>query len=591
MTKYFKELIKKKADTCGVETMVHFLYANGLRHPDKPAYEWYDADADKICHVTYGELMANVASLGSVLYSRGFKGRRAALIGRTGYPWVLCFLASICSDIIVVPLDPTIGEEEMEKRLRHCKADAMFVADDLSFYADAFDKALKSRTSGTAACEDSVSDAPGQGSEIGAGAERSTLVRDADAFGLDSETGAVPEGDAQAIDEDASGQDCRIIRFSDLPGLLAQGESLLTDGYADWVDDYISEKQPAFMIFTSGTGGKMKAAVIRQENPTLERFVWAGIEADKSKCHLTLPLYHIAGIGDLRGTILVGTTAYLGGGLRYLLKEYAYVKPVTGFMVPAQAELVRGLLQGKSVEEGRKLLGGRFVAIRSSGAPLPGVMRDFFRSYDIDITSDYGMTETCGPVSVSVMKDGRLFSKPGSVGRILDCIEVKIADPNELGHGEVLISGQCVFDGYFEDPEETAKVLKDGWLHTGDIGYVDEDRYLYIVGRKKNVIVTRSGENVIPEEMEDAIRRIPGVKECLVHEKDGKLAVKIYAGAPGEDQKPDLDGEALRESIQEKIGMMNKGNPTYKRILSVEFTDAPLPKTATGKLIRDTGNA
>ena len=524
LSEQFFAYYKKKADTSSIETMVHFLYENGLQHPEKPAYEWYDPISDRICHVTYEELMRDVAALGSALYSRGFRGSTAALIGRTGYPWVLCFLTSIMSDMIIVPLDPDLGKEEMDKRLRHCRADAVFLADELVAYADVFSE-------GT-----------------------------------------------------ASGHENRVIHFSDLNNLLAEGESLLINGFTEWLDDYISEKQRALMIFTSGTGGKMKAAVIRQENLMLERFVWQGIEADQSKCHLTLPLYHIAGIGDLRGTILTGTTAYLGGGLRYLLKEYAYVQPRTGFMVPAPAELVRGLLLGKTVEEGRKLLGGRFVAIRSSGAHLTRKMRDFFNSYGIDITSDYGMTETCGPVSVSVMKNGRLFSKPGSAGRILDSIEVKIDHPDELGHGEILISGPCVFDGYFEDPEETGKVLKDGWLYTGDIGYVDEDRYLYIVGRKKNVIITQSGENVIPEELEENIRMIPGVKECLVYEKDGKLAVKIFAK---DESCSDTDGQGLKGSILEGIRRQNGERPTYKRISITEFTDAPLPKTSTGKIKRN----
>lgn len=146
----------------------------------------------------------------------------------------------------------------------------------------------------------------------------------------------------------------------------------------------------------------------------------------------------------------------------------------------------------------------------------------------------------------------------------------------------MIISGISVFDGYFEDQEETEKILRDGWLHTGDIGRIDEDRYLYIVGRSKNILILSNGENIIPEELEKAVSAIPVVKECLVFKKDEKLAVRIYAGTP----EPELENH-LKDEVRKLNGTM----PAYKQIRIVELAAEPLPKTATGKLKRENFHA
>ena len=512
------ELLRRAGANCSEETLKHFLYLNGLQTPEKPAYEWFDEAQGKVVGVSYLELMSDIAAMGTAFHARGWRGRTLGLIGATSYSWVLAFVTCICSSMTVLPLDPSLSPEELAGRLRHCRS-ALVLAD------------------------------PKKAEQLGA---------------------AVNDGEME------------LYSLSETDALLEEGRRLLEAGDHAWIDNFVSDKQIALMIFTSGTGGKNKAAMIRQENLMAERYVWIGIQANQSKGLLTLPLFHIAGIKDLYGALLTGATLYLCGGLRHLLRDYAYVQPVTTFMVPAQAELVCQMLQGRSAEEARNLLGGHLVALRTSGAPMPERMRALFTAWNIDITSDYGMTETGGPVSVSVMKNGRLFSKPGSVGRILDCLDVRIDHPDENGCGEVIISGISIFDGYFEDPEETEKILRDGWLHTGDIGRIDEDRYLYIVGRSKNILILSNGENIIPEELEKAVSAIPEVKECLVFKKDEKLAVRIYAGTP----EPELENH-LKDEVRKLNGTM----PAYKQIRIVELAAEPLPKTATGKLKRENFHA
>ncbi len=367
------------------------------------------------------------------------------------------------------------------------------------------------------------------------------------------------------------------IPLSEIPGLTEKGRRAAALGERIWIEDDVAEEQPNVMMFTSGTGGKLKLGVLTQESFTLERKVRQGLGMDVSgsKCLITLPFFHIAGLIDLRGCLMLGITAFISSGLKRLLDEYAYVKPEISFMVPAQAMLLYGVLMGKEKEAARNLLGGKLRAIRTSGAPLPQNIRDLFRSYDIEVTSDYGMTETSGPVSVSSMKDGKIVTEPGSVGHVLDCLNVYALNPDENGCGEIVVEGPCVFLEYYKDPEETARIRRDGKIYTGDVGYVDEDGFLFLVGRKKNVIILSNGENIIPEELEKRIYQIPEVKECLVYEEKDKLAVKVYSDCC-------TDGKYLENEIRK----LNDGQPNHKVIRIIHVEKTPLPKTETGKLIR-----
>ena len=368
-----------------------------------------------------------------------------------------------------------------------------------------------------------------------------------------------------------------VIDASNVQDMLKRGCEAFRQGDNSWVDDYVSCDDSNVMIFTSGTGGKLKLAVLTQGSFNLERLVRQGLGMDKShnKCLITLPFYHIAGLIDLRGCLMLGLTAQISQGLKYLLQEYALAKPEIVFVVPAQAMFLYSVLVGKDKQTGRELLGGNLKAIRTSGAPLPQNIRDAFHFFDIEVTSDYGMTETSGPVSVSILKDGKIFTKPGSAGRVLDCLQVYAENPDENGCGEIVIEGPCLFDGYYKDEEETRKVLKNEKLYTGDVGYVDEDNFLFLVGRKKNIIILSNGENIITEELEEMVYQIPEVKECLVFAEGDKLAVKVYDVG--------LDDE---ETLKEKILELNKNQPNHKIIRNVYVSDAPLPKTKTGKILR-----
>ena len=183
------------------------------------------------------------------------------------------------------------------------------------------------------------------------------------------------------------------------------------------------------------------------------------------------------------------------------------------------------------------------------------------------ITQVYGMTETCGDGIINYEQDEKHIR---AVGKPDDHAEYKLDET-----GEICIRGGCVMLGYYKDPEATAAVIdKDGWFHTGDLARVDEDGYYYITGRKKNLIILDSGENVSPEELEGMLEKCPAVQECIVKELGKKIGVVVYCE------------KEHQQTVRDFIAQMNRTVPLYKRIGVVEFSETPLPRNGAGKLVR-----
>jgi long-chain acyl-CoA synthetase len=235
-------------------------------------------------------------------------------------------------------------------------------------------------------------------------------------------------------------------------------------------------------------------------------------------------------------------------------------------------------------------LGGRLRLMISGGSALPPDVMKTFRGLGFNLFEGYGLTEAA-PVLTVNRPGTRLI--PGSVGEPLPGIEVKIADPDERGVGEVVASGPNVMVGYFENPEATAEVVKGGWLHTGDLGKIDEDGRLYIVGRKKEMILGANGENVYPDELEELYRDHPCVKELsIVGLPDGDselvamLAVPDYEARGETDDGEPLPRAEVQARVLEHFRAVSAKLPLWKRVKVVHLTDLELPKTATRKVKR-----
>lgn len=376
-------------------------------------------------------------------------------------------------------------------------------------------------------------------------------------------------------------KDVREYFLEDIDELIARGEKRILNGDAFSEHDFrIYENDPALLLFTSGTGGRTKCAVLLEKNLTPERYLWTPIGMDRYPCLSMLPFCHIAGIKDVIGSLITGTSVFIGSGIRNLIADFLYVQPVCVTMVPVQAKFFAKLLEGSTAARAREILGNRIKMLRLVGAPVSDSIRDEFAQWDIEIHSNYGLSEACGTVSCSYMKDGKLYSKPGSVGHVIEGVDVKINNPDENGDGEILLCGQIVFAGYLNDQEATDKILSDGWLKTGDIGHMDEDRYLFIRGRKKNIILLSSGENIIPEEIEREIADIPYVRECIVYENDNILCARIVTEQEG-------NFELMKTEIEKGVNELNKRLPAAMCLQKVEISEIPLPRTISGKIKRN----
>ena len=211
-----------------------------------------------------------------------------------------------------------------------------------------------------------------------------------------------------------------------------------------------------------------------------------------------------------------------------------------------------------------------------------------FNNLGISLIQGYGLTETSPVISAETDKEKR----PGSVGLALPSLQVKIEDKDENGEGEITVKGPVVMLGYYKNDEETNKVLKDGWFRTGDYGYIDDDGFIYITGRKKDIIVLRNGKNVYPQEIEFLINKIPYVAESLVYSRDKSktdtmLCAKIvYDKEHIKEFLGEKTEKEYKEIIWEEIKKINQTLPVFKHIKNITITTAPLAKTTTQKVKR-----
>ena len=291
-----------------------------------------------------------------------------------------------------------------------------------------------------------------------------------------------------------------------------------------------------------------------------------------------LPVHHAYCLSmDVLKGFSTGAVVCINDSLIRMVKNIKLFRPNLILMVPLMIETIAKKLEdaaGLPPEIVKKeVFGEQFHTICSGGAYLPPAMVDLFAKYGIAILQGYGMTECSPVISTTVSWDIR----KGTVGRLLPNCEAKTV--NE----ELWVRGSSVMQGYYKMPEETAEALADGWLRTGDLGYVDEEGFVYLTGRKKNLIITKNGENVSPEELENKIGENHLVQEILVRESEGVIEAEIF---------PDLEYAAKKEIIdipaelQKLIDDYNSSAPAYKRVYRLKTRDTEFPKTPSKKIKR-----
>ena len=518
-------------------------------------------------NITYKKLLQDINAFGTKLYEMGFKNKRIAIVGRNRYEWVVTHLANVLGGIVSVPLDKELQVDELESCLERSKADVV-VFDEK--YTENIEE-IKKR--GNTNLQEYICMTKKEG-------------------------------------------------YPNFWDLKAQGEKLLKQGQKEYMKVKIDEDKMAILLFTSGTTSKSKAVMLSQHN--IASNVYAMLLVEKflpTDINLAfLPFHHIFGSTEMIVMLASGLATAFPDGLRYVaqnLKEYR-VSVFVG--VPLLVEAIYKNIekevekQGKTklintakkvsnvllkchIDVRKKLfkqildaLGGNMRFVISGGAPLDKRVAQGFNDLGIELVQGYGLTET-SPV---IAAENAYKKRSGSIGFPMDNVELEIVDKDENGIGEIRVKGPNVMLGYYENEEETKKVIRDGWFYTGDLGYMDKDGFIFLTGRQKDMIVLKNGKKVFPEELETLINRLDLVEECIVYgmpdEKDKndlKLSVKIvYNKDVAKEQYPNATEEELRKVIWEKIKEINKTFPPYKYIKNMILTDEELIKTTTKKVKR-----
>ena len=355
-----------------------------------------------------------------------------------------------------------------------------------------------------------------------------------------------------------------------LPQLLAEHQTAF--------DFEPQPDQLCTIMYTSGTTGKSKGVMLTHRNlaenagsinmDLLERMVLLSV----------LPIHHAYCLClDVLKAISLGSIICINDSLLRVMKNIQLFKPEMILMVPLMIETIAKKLEDNTLLPPKlvknAVFGKQLTKISSGGAYLDPSYIDLFEKYGITILQGYGMTE-CSPV-ISTTRPWNI--NKNAVGQLIDNCEAKTVD------GELWVRGSSVMQGYYKMPEETAATLEDGWLKTGDLGYVDEEGFVYLTGRKKNLIITKNGENVSPEELENKLSPNRLVQEVLVRENKSVIEAEIFPDYEYAKKKHIKD---VRAALQEIIDQYNLQAPPHKKIYSLIVRETEFEKTPSKKIKR-----
>lgn len=553
-----------------VNTVKEMLETSVLAYGDNTAF-WQKFKGDEeYRQISYKQVLDDVNALGTALIAAGKKGEPVAVIGENSYFWAISYLAVICGAGVVVPIDKELGENDIRGCIESSGASCVF-------FSPKFEKMFS---------------AEGEEQEI-------LLVE-------------MTEGEA--------GEGIRTIG-----DLLDEGRSLIEEGNTEYSDVEIDVDEMAVLLFTSGTTGVSKGVMLSNRNiccnlmsaphylEVKESDLFFSVlpihHTYECTCGFLMPLYRGASIGYCQG-------------LKYLQKNLKELKPTIFLGVPlifeklygaiwknirkqGKEKVVRGLLAASKVlsftgknplgfllKDITAVFGGRLRIIISGGAAIDPQILEFFNDLGFLAIQGYGLTE-CSPMA-ALTPGKKKFIKNSSVGHVLPMDMVKIEDAGEDGIGEICIKGDNVMLGYYENPEETAEAVVDGWFHTGDLGYVDEDDYIYITGRKKNVIITPNGKNVYPEELEYLVGMSDLVEECYVwpvNDENGQnkqIAVTVKPDSEELDRRLGVGHSVgdVEKIIAHEIDIINETIPSFKKISKVVVRFREFEKTTSHKIKR-----
>lgn len=478
----------------------------------------------EILSKTYDEVYREARMLGRFLQTKYTTRTHIAIIGENAYEWILAFLSTVISGHVAVPLDRDLPQADIAERIRFADVAAVFYSDT---YRD--------------------------------------LVEN-----------------IENIDKFCTKQICD-----------------LYDPQPDALESTCSDNDPACIFFTSGSSGNAKGVVLTHGNLTAEIDLTCKLFQLRGSTLSVLPYHHAFGL--IVGVFMAynhGYNIFINKSIKQLAMDLTESKPHTLVLVPLFIETfyrqmmtniqksgnekrfqrmtkLSNVLRHFGIDIRKKCFhkltqnfGGNLEYIISGGAMLDPSYIKRFREIGIELLNGYGTTE-CSPCTAVNRPH---YHQDGTVGVLIPGASAKIAED-----GEVLLSGPHVMQGYYKDPSGTAEALQDGWYHTGDIGSIDQDGFITLTGRKKNLIILSNGENIAPEELETRIQHDPAVLEVLVYAHAGKLVAEIY---PDESHRQD------QAYFDKFIRTLNADQPICKQIASVRLRDQAFIKSSNQKIAR-----
>ncbi len=563
--------MKKEKNIKEFKNIKEIIYNSEKEYSDKIAFiiKHQEGKNKTYENITYKTFLKQINALGTKLYDMKLKNKRIAILGRNRYEWVLAHLTNLLGGIISIPLDKDLQIDELESSLIRSKADAIYFDEK---YIEKIEE-IKNRNN--------------------------TNVKKYICMS-------------------------KMAGYDDIHTLKEEGQKLLEEGNKEYISSKIDENEMGILLFTSGTTSKSKAVMLSQKNIASNIYAMQKVEDIRSTdSNLAfLPMHHIFGSTCLIVMLACGVKTSFPDGLRYVaqnLKEYEvsifvgvpllveaiYNKVVKEIDKQGKTKLIKNAIKISNfllkfhIDIRRKIfkqlidqLGGKMRFVISGGAPLDPKIQKGFIDLGIDMVQGYGLTET-SPV---IAAENMYKSRNGSIGVPMENVTVEIINKDENGIGELRVKGPNVMLGYYENEEETNKVLKDGWFYTGDLGYIDKDGFIFITGRQKNMIVLKNGKKIFPEEIETLVNRIGLVEECMVFgmpdendKNDVKLSVKVvYNKDEVKQQYGDISFDEIKNIIWDRIkNEVNTTVPRYKHIMNMILTDKELIKTTTKKVKRN----
>ena len=533
---------KKYGNIPNMDTVKEIILRGAELGQNKKQYVFKNLDGNTQTK-NFNEVFYDATGLGQHLYTLGMRGKKVAVLSENSYYWIAAFYAIVTGKITAIPLDPKLPKEDLTDLMVRSGCNAIFYTED---FAPAI----------------------------------------------------------EMMKENPEVKLTEYLKIEDFDEIVRMGHDELDNGAENYLDDTVTGDDLGFIVYTSGTTGKSKGVMLSQKNVASNAIATCRAMTGGQTVAF-LPFNHtLSWASALFASPLLSEWGYLCNSLRNLQKDMVENHPQHITAVPLAVETIYKRIWFTAKKEGkeeklktglkiskflmkfgidvrRKLfkevidnLGGNLEMIICGGAFLDPKYENGLYDLGIQVINGYGTTE-CSPIITC----NRLSNfKFGSAGYALECNDVMIKDPDDEGVGEVYAKGTNVMQGYYNDPEATAEAFDGEWYKTGDYGYMDEDGFLYLRGRKKNLIVLSNGKNVSPEELEDKLMSIDYIKEVVVYDENGAITAEFFLDTV---TYPDAESR-----IKADVRTLNKTMPAFKQITKIKTRDKEFPKTTTLKIKR-----